>query len=132
MIYISIVSFISGLIFQQIFEMGWSVGLLIFITAMAVYFVVQKDTKYWAKIFLLVGISLAIGIFRMALINNFPDAELAKKVGEKVELVGEIVEEPDGRDANVRYVVTLENSKSKILLIANRLDRKSTRLNSVT
>ena len=120
MIYISIVSFLIGLIFQQIFEMGWSVGLLIFITAMAVYFVVQKDTKYWAKIFLLVGISLTIGIFRMALMNNFPDAELAKKVGEKVELVGEITEEPDQRDANVRYVVAPENSKSKIFIVANR------------
>jgi len=120
MIYISIVSFVIGIVFEQVFGMGWSVGVFVFFISVIIYFILPRDRKYWGKIFLLVGISLAVGIFRMALINNFPDAELAKKVGEKVELVGEIVEEPDGRDANVRYVVTLENSKSKILLIANR------------
>ena len=120
MIYISIVSFILGIIFEQVFGMGWSVGAFVFFVSLIIYFVLSRDRKYWAKIFLLVGVSLAVGIFRMSLVDISPDSDLVQKVGEKVSFEAKVVDEPDLRDVNARYVVSLEDHKSKILLISNR------------
>ena len=120
MIYISIVLFALGIIFEEIFIIGWSVGIFVGFLTLAVYLVLQKEKKYWAKVVLIVGLSFCIGFIRLSLVDISPDQSLIQKVGEKISLTTRIAEEPDRRDVSVRYVVSSHESKSKILLVANR------------
>ena len=120
MIYFSIISFVIGIVFEEIFHFGWSASAFVLFISLTTYFVLQKDKKYFAKIFLFVGVAFAIGILRMVVVNTAPDFDLAQRVGERVELSAKIIDEPDLRDTSARYVVAPENGKSRILLVANR------------
>src|SRR3989344_3617423 len=123
MIYIITITFALGTAFEEIFEFGWSGALLITLTALAVFFVLYKDQKYFAKIILFVALAFAIGLLRAGILDQSPDANLIQSVGKEINLDAKIVAEPDERDINTRYIITPENYKSKILLVAARAPR---------
>jgi competence protein ComEC len=80
----------------------------------------KKEDTHFAKIFLIVGLAFALGIFRMNFVDISPDSNLSKLVGQKVSFEAMISQEPDVRDTSVRYTVNPANYKSLVLLVADR------------
>lgn len=74
----------------------------------------------FTKIFLVIGLALALGILRIVFTDISPDPNLLKSIGQKISFEAKVVEEPDLRDASIRYTVNPFNSKSLVLLVADR------------
>jgi competence protein ComEC len=115
MIYKFIISFIFGIVFEQVFHFGWTVALLIFLVSLALFL-----SSRFVKLFLIIGIALSLGILRMGFIDISPDQDLVKSIGQKISSTATIVEEPDVRDVSVRYIVKIASSTSLVLLVADR------------
>lgn len=121
MVYKFIVSFILGIVFEKFFALGWSFGVLIFLISFFIFlFLKKEDDLKIGKTILLVGLAFGFGILRMNVVNVFPDSNLYKQVDQKINFEATISNEPDIRENSIRYVISLENSDSKILLIADR------------
>lgn len=110
-----VVSFILGILAEEIFHFGWSVALLVGLVSVTAFLVSR-----FTKIFLIVGIALALGILRMSLADISPDPNLLTFVEEQISFEAIIWNEPDIRDVSTRYIVKLDDSKSSVLLVAAR------------
>jgi len=115
MIYKFAVSFIFGIIFEQIFHFGWSAALLVCLVSLAAFL-----SSRFTKIFLVIGLAFALGIMRMNFANTSPDPNLSRLVGQKISFEATINDEPDVRDTSTRYTVKPTDSKSFVLLVADR------------
>ena len=107
MLYQFVVSFVIGIIFEKIFNLGWSVALLIGLVSVVVFLFIfskREDTNF-AKIFLIVGLAFALGILRMSWIDTSPDPNLSKLIGQKISFEATITDEPDVRDTSTRYTI---------------------------
>lgn len=132
MLYQSIVSFVLGIVFEKIFGLGWSASLLVALVSFFIFLIfVRRSAKSEAeifsiepKIFLAVGLAIALGILRMSFADISPDPGLSKSVGQKIYFEAVISDEPDVRDLSARYTVSVmeknHTSKSLVLLIADR------------
>ena len=116
MIYSALVSFCVGIVLENFFGLGWQGVLLIVIVSIICFFILHRNG---GKNFIIIAFTLAFGILRMDLARVTPDQFLNEKVENHFTLVGEIVEEPDIRDTNTRYVFLPDESNSKILLTAS-------------
>jgi len=120
MIYQFVVSFILGIIFQQVFNFGWTIGALVFLVSLALFLYFKKEYLSIGKVVLVIGTALFVGILRMSFIDVSPDPSLVKFVGQKISFEAVISEEPDIRDTSTRYTIKPDSSKSRILLVADR------------
>ncbi|OHA93710.1 MAG: hypothetical protein A3E02_01540 [Candidatus Zambryskibacteria bacterium RIFCSPHIGHO2_12_FULL_38_34] len=120
MIYPFVVSFTIGIVFEEIFHFGWSIGFFVLILSSVLTLVIWRDNSKLAKIFFIVGIALCLGVLRMAFLDVSPDQSLSQSIGQKISFEVAILEEPDVRDTSARYTVRPISSKSLVLLIANR------------
>lgn len=120
MIYSFVVSFISGIVFEKVFGFGWTVGVLIFLISLALFFYFKNDNSHIGKIILMTGIAFCIGSLKMSFVDVSPDPNLYKLVGQKISFEAFISDEPDVRDTSVRYIVKPKSSKSSVLLVADR------------
>jgi competence protein ComEC len=124
MIYQFVASFISGIVFEKVFNFGWSIAVLIFLISFFIFLYFSRSQGQPLKIapegLPLILIALALGILRMSFVDTSPDANLIKLVGQKVSFEATISEESDVRDTSARYTIKPESSKSSILLIADR------------
>ncbi len=119
MIYFA-VSFFLGIIFEKVFNFGWSVGFLAFLISSFLFFYFKKDNFYIGKIVFVIGVAFCIGNLRMSFVDISPDPNLLKLVGQKISFEATISEEPDMRDVSARYIINPASSKSQVLIIANR------------
>src|SRR3989339_991990 len=113
MIYQFVVSFVLGIVFEQVFHFGWTAALLVCLISIAVFL-----TSRFAKIFLIIGVTFSLGILRMSFTDISSDLNLYKSVGQTISFTGSIVSEPDVRDASARYIVKTASSTSLILLVS--------------
>lgn len=120
MIYASVVSFALGIASQEIFDLGWSLGGLIFLISFFLFLYFKKEGLPIGKIILIVGVAFFVGTLRISLTNTAPDPNLLQLVGQKISFEAVVTEEPDIRDTSARYTATPKNSKSSILLVADR------------
>jgi len=126
MIYPAIVSFIAGIVTEQIFGLGWSVSVLVFLVSLVLFFYFKKDNYAVGKIVFIAGVAFLVGNLRMTFVNNFPDQNLLQLVGQNVSFEAIISDEPDVRDNSARYTIVPEfplehiSSKSLVLLVADR------------
>jgi len=124
MIYSFVVSFVLGIAFENFFDLGWSFGILIFLISSGsfLFFLRPKESarERVAKIFLIIGLSFALGILRMTFTDISPDPNLYKLVGEKISFKATISDEPDVRDTSVRYTVKPIGFESLVLIMADR------------
>jgi competence protein ComEC len=120
MIYQFTVSFILGIVFEKYFHFGWSVGVLVFLVSSVLFFYFKNEDVRAAKIIFAIGLAFALGILRMSFVDVSPDQNLLKLVGQKISFEAVISNEPDVRDTSARYVINPTDSKSSILLIADR------------
>jgi competence protein ComEC len=122
MLYKFVVSFIAGVVFQFVFSWGWSAALFICLVSGAVFLVLSanKDDTHFAKIFFITAVAFALGILRMSFVDSAPDATLSQQVSQKISFEATISDEPDVRDDSTRYIVRPSNSKSLVLLVADR------------
>jgi competence protein ComEC len=120
MIYQYVVSFAIGIVFEEIFHFGWTVGLFVFILSLVSSLIIWKDNQRLAKIFFIIGLAFCIGVLRMAIADTSPDPILSQSVGQKISFEATISQEPDVRDTSTRYTVSPNFSKSLVLLVANR------------
>ncbi|MEK7200940.1 MAG: ComEC/Rec2 family competence protein [Patescibacteria group bacterium] len=114
MIYSFTFSFILGIIFENFFHFGWSVGVLIFIVSI----ILSLRLRVW--LFFVIGTALFFGILRISLVDVSPDQNFTKFVGQKIYFEAIISHEPDVRDASASYTVNPAGSKSSMLLVADR------------
>lgn len=137
MLYQLVVSFLAGVIFEKYFYFGWSFALLIFLISLISFFYLRfgNQKQYFPqgaplknfapkgaplRLFL-IFVFFTFGILRIDLVNNLPDQNLLKIIGQKISFEAIIVEEPDVRDTSARYIVeTNKNFDSQILLITDR------------
>lgn len=120
MIYPFIVSFVLGIIFEQIFHFGWSIGFLTFLVSLVLFFYFKKEDALIGRIVFIVGVAFCLGILRMTFVDVSPDPNLFKFVGQKISFEATISEEPDVRDASTCYTVKPLTSKNLVLLVADR------------
>lgn len=122
MAYQFIVSFVIGIIFEFIFNVGWAASILIALVSFCIFLILffQDNDIDIAKKILIIGLAFSLGILRMSFSNISPDSNLYKQVGQKISFDAMIIDEPDVRDTGARYTVKPNNSKSQILLIADR------------
>ncbi|OHA86968.1 MAG: hypothetical protein A3A96_03460 [Candidatus Zambryskibacteria bacterium RIFCSPLOWO2_01_FULL_39_39] len=131
MIYQFVVSFILGIVFESVLGGGWSVGVLVFLISLVLFFYFKKEDAFLGKIIFIIGIAFSLGILRMTFVDVSPDPHLSKFVGEKISFEATISEEADVRDDSTRYTVSVsqnsfsddthsKNFDSQILLVANR------------
>jgi len=131
MIYQFVVSFIIGILFEFIFDIGWNVALLVFLVSSAVYllsFRSENQSRTFGAgavqsptlVFLIIGLAFAFGILRMSFLDISPDTNLYKQVGQKISFEATISDEPDTRESSARYIVKPNDSKSFVLLVADR------------
>lgn len=134
-----VVSFILGIIFENFFNFGWSVGVLVLLISIILFlfsFRSESQRRPFSQgqplncpdpkglpfkaslVFLFVA--FALGILKMAFVDASPDQNLYKLVGQKISFEAIVSEEPDVRDTSTRYTVKLADSKSMVLLIADR------------
>lgn len=118
MIYLSVVSFALGIVFEKYLHLGWSFAILVFIVSLF-SFLTLFQTSEKARPFLMIGFAFGFGILRMFLADTSPDPFLLKSVGEKISFEATVIEDPDVRDTSTRYTVKNEFD-SLILLIAPR------------
>lgn len=130
MLYSFVVSFAIGIVSEEIFHFGWSVALLVLILSLVLsaWFLRSESQgrPFWGNFqrasltFFVIGLAFALGIFRMSFVDTSSDANLVKLVGQKISFEAVISGEPDVRDTSARYTVSPANSKSLVLLIADR------------
>lgn len=111
MIYWLVVSFVLGIIFEQVFNFGWNFALLS-VTVFFFIFLILRSEK--GRLWFLCSIFFAIGILRMSFVDTSFDKNLLKLVGEKIYFEATITEEPDVRDSSVRYIVEPDFSSEYI------------------
>lgn len=106
----------------KFFYVGWPMALLVSLVSVVIsLFLFSKNQEdCFIKIFLMVGLTFALGILRMSLVDTSPDSNLSKFVGQKISFEATISEEPDVRDTSSRYTVRFADSKSFVLLVADR------------
>lgn len=130
------VSFILGIVFEFIFGMGPGSALLVALVSLFIFLILffqnEDSTESQSRTFgtgafqsptlafLIIGLAFSIGILRMSFGYFYPDQNLYKQVGQKISFEATIIDEPDVRDSGARYTVKPNNSKSLILLIAER------------
>lgn len=110
-----IVSFLIGIIFENFFHFGFAFVAFIFFIFSVLFFYSR-----FSKIFLAVGLGLALGILRISFVDTLPDQNLYKLVGQKVSFEATISDEPDVRETSTRYTVLPDETNSFILLVAER------------
>lgn len=117
MIYQFVVSFIAGIVFENFFHFGFAFAVFIFFIFSVLFFYSR-----FSKIFLAVGLGLALGILRISFVDTLPDQNLYKLVGQRISFEGIIIEEPDTRNTSARYTIRPGSfsTKSSILLVADR------------
>jgi competence protein ComEC len=115
-----VVSFALGIVFEQFFHFGWSVALLVCLISAVLFFYSQRDNTSLAKNILIIGLAFALGSLRMSFVDTSPDANFVKMVGQKIYFEATISREPDVRDTSARYTVKPEDSRSLVLLVADR------------
>ncbi len=131
MIYKLAVSFVLGIVFEKIFQLGWSTALLATLISIAIsLFLFRSESQRRpfgteavqraSLAFFAVGLIFAIGILRMSFADVAPDPSLQKLLGQKISFEATVSDEPDIRDASARYIVKSINSKSFVLLVADR------------
>ncbi len=120
MIYQFVVSFSIGIVFEKFFHLGWSVGVLLFLVSLILFFYFKREGVSLGKNILIIGLAFALGILRMSFVDTSPDQNLLKLVGQKVSFEATISQEPDVRDTSTHYIVGPADSKSLILLVADR------------
>jgi len=129
MIYTFVVSFILGIAFESVWGGGWTVGLLVLVSSLAVSLVIWKNDTRLSRVFLIIGVGLFLGVMRMSMVDTAPDPNLFKSVNQKISFEAVISDEADIRDTSARYIVTVnQNSLSgDSLECLARLDGGSTR-----
>jgi competence protein ComEC len=130
MLYQLVVSFTLGIVFESVFGGGWPVGLLVLVLSLVLsaWFLHSESQgrpfrgnfQRASLTFFIIGLAFALGILRMSFVDNSPDANLVKLVGQKISFEAVISKEPDVRDISTRYTVKPTDSKSLVLLIADR------------
>ena len=100
--------------------MDWTVGILVFIVSLILFFYFKKEDASLGKVIFVIGVAFFLGILRMNFVDTSPDSNLLKLVGQKISFEATISQEPDVRDTSTRYIITPTNSKSLVLLVANR------------
>src|SRR3989338_9329053 len=144
MIYPSVVSFALGIAFEEIFGLGWSAGVLVFVVSLVLFvfsfrsqgqplrIVSEGLPLNISRLFLIIGVAFCLGTLRMAVVNVSPDSNLLEHVGQKISFEAVVSEEADIRDASTRYIVSvnLNSLSGDSLECLARLDGASTRKNS--
>jgi competence protein ComEC len=106
MIYKFSISFLIGIVFDNLFHLGWTAALLVILITVATYLLsFRTETQSQTLGFLIVGLAVALGILRMSLASVEPDKELLSQVGRKISFEGMVLDEPDIRDSSIRYTV---------------------------
>jgi competence protein ComEC len=120
MIYQFITSFIFGIAFEKFFDLGWGVGVLVFLVSFFIFLYFFKNNFSVGKIIFIIGVSFCLGILRMSFVDTSPDLNFAKSVGQKISFEAVITEEPDVRDDSARYIVKTASSTDLVLLVSER------------
>ena len=120
MIYYSTLSFLLGIVFQKYFNSDWSFFLFLFLILLSVSLLLFKQRQEFPKNFFIIGIFLIFGLFRMSFFDSSLDQNLYQNLNKEFSFNAEIVEERDERDTSNRYIVKPIDSKSLVLLVADR------------
>src|SRR3989344_5037838 len=113
MIYPSVVSFALGIAFEEIFGLGWSAGVLVFVVfsfrsqGQPLRIVSEGLPLNISRLFLIIGLAFCLGTLRMAVVDISPDSNLLEHVGQKISFEAVVSEEADIRDASTRYIVSV-------------------------
>ena len=144
MIYPSVVSFALGIAFEEIFGLGWSAGVLVFVVSLVLFvfsfrsqgqplrIVSEGLPLNISRLFLIIGLAFCLGTLRMAVVDISPDPNLLEYVGQKISFEAVVSEEADIRDASTRYIVSvnLNSLSGDSLECLASLTEASTRKNS--
>ena len=120
MLYSFVVSFVLGIAFEEIFDLGWYAGILIFLLSLILFLYFLREKVSFGKIILVVGVAFCFGVLRMTFVDISPDQILLQSVGQKISFEAVVSEEPDIRDTSARYTIRPNFSKSLVLLVAER------------
>jgi competence protein ComEC len=117
MIYLNTVSFAIGIFLKDYFNISWSSFLFVCILFVVSTLVLNKKENFK---FIFCILFLILGFFRMYFSDSSPDQMLLQSVGRQFSFEAVVVEEPDIRDSGARYTIKPVESKSLVLLVADR------------
>lgn len=87
-----------------------------FIAVFLLLFFASISKNKWGIIFSVFLLIFSLGIFRFNLVDKNVPEFLQNKENTKIELVGEIIDEPDARENNQKLTVQIKEEKIKILI----------------
>ncbi len=118
MIYFASVSFAVGIILGRILNADLAISLELLLVSLVCFLFLWRSQK--ARVILFCIMATSAGMARFQTANVSPDPKLLSSIQSEVSLTGEITEEADERDLNSRYVLDIDGSKSRILLVTDR------------
>lgn len=104
-LYYFIISFVIGILFENIFSLGWPTAIFIAFVSLVVYLYLSREDSRTGKIILIVAAAFCLGILRMSFVDTSPDKALYQNIGRVVSFEARVSEEPDTRDTSTRYIV---------------------------
>jgi len=117
--YIVCFGFMFGVLFRSFVSINLyfaimlgGVGLAIFLLTL----IFESNWGIFVPVFILV---FSLGILRFSFADKAPPALFESKVGEKITLSGEIIDEPDIRENNQKLTIETIEEKVKILTTVN-------------
>lgn len=116
----SIISFVLGILLASSIEgANVATGLLFAIGSifLCAWFFARRDWYVFPALFFLF---LSLGILRYSFFDTGIRQSLEQKLGDKVEVQGTVVADPDIRESTERLTVYVPSENTKILVVASR------------
>lgn len=126
LLYVLIGGFVVGVLFRSYFNLGLTFSVFLIALSGAIFLLYYLNKNKKAFIIFLFIISAGIGVLRFDVADlNKGNPELDKEVGQEVVLEGIIVDEPDERENNTRFIVNIEEFDSRAIVITDIYPRFS-------
>ncbi len=111
--------FTLGVLLRSFFVLDIYITLFLLLLSVSVFMLSHFSTLRWGVTTSVFAFTVMLGILRFDMANNPPSEYFELQVGQRVNFLGEIVDEPDIRENNQKLTVEVlgvDNTKNKILV----------------
>lgn len=119
-LYVLIGGFAVGILFRSYFNLGFSFSVFLIALSGVIFLLYYLNKNKKAFIVFLFIISAGVGILRFDIADlNKGNVVLDSMVGQEIVVEGIIIDEPDERESNTRFIVNLTDTDSKAIVITD-------------
>lgn len=110
--------FTLGVLVRSFFIVNFSFVIFLSVVSCLLALVTHFSKLRWGVTGAVFIFTIALGIYRFHVVDILPPEVFESRVGERVDLVGEVVDEPDIREYNQKLIIETEEEgeKTKVLV----------------